>query len=276
MSLFLSTCTHHHHDHQSLNSGTLSRKTSVALSDYVNDPHRTVKANTTHFLALIVDNVIALNGGLKVLLTQSVLHRAGELKQVGVGYLSDLLCPSTSFISSPLPPSYPLPYLLHIPSFPSPLVCPSPLLSPQLPTSIEDSCSMSLRRSIEGDPAKVQTLLQSCVELMDAVVLGGGFKTSTVENRMRMEAGGIARQGLRLGELWCVCGVYVCGMCVRACVCVCMCVYGMCVCVLCVCACVCAYVCVWHVCVRMCVCGMCVCVHVCICLNPYPNTAHVH
>ena len=64
---------------------------------------------------------------------------------------------------------------------------------------------MSLCRSIEGDPAKVQTLLQSCVELMDAVVLGVGFKTSTVENQMRMEAGGIARQGLRLG-VWCVYG----------------------------------------------------------------------
>ena len=83
----------------------------------------------------------------------------------------------------------------------------------QISTSVEDSCSLSLRRSIEGDPAKVQTLLKSCMELMDTVILGGGFKTSTVESRMKMEAGGIARQGLRLGvyvHVWVWVGVVVC------------------------------------------------------------------
>ena len=62
----------------------MTRKASVTLAEYVNDPHRTVKANITNFLALIVDNMIALNGGLKHLLTQSILHRGGDLKQVGV------------------------------------------------------------------------------------------------------------------------------------------------------------------------------------------------
>ena len=41
------------------------------------------------------------------------------------------------------------------------------------------------------------------MELEDAVILGGGgggVKASLVEARMRMEAGGMARQGLRLGE----------------------------------------------------------------------------
>ena len=40
------------------------------------------------------------------------------------------------------------------------------------------------------------------MELEDAVILGGGggVKASSVEARMRMEAGGMARQGLRLGE----------------------------------------------------------------------------
>ena len=43
------------------------------------------------------------------------------------------------------------------------------------------------------------------MELEEAIVLGGGgggggVKASAVEAKMRMETGGMARQGLRLGE----------------------------------------------------------------------------
>ena len=54
-----------------------------------------------------------------------------------------------------------------------------------------------LRAAIGQDPSKAAGLVHLCLEVM---VLSGLLKLSVIETRMKMEAGGVERQALRLGE----------------------------------------------------------------------------
>ena len=57
-----------------------------------------------------------------------------------------------------------------------------------------------MRAAISKDPSKAANLLRLSLELAEVMVLGGFLKLSVVEARMKMEPGGVDRQGLRLGK----------------------------------------------------------------------------
>ena len=57
-----------------------------------------------------------------------------------------------------------------------------------------------LRAAIGQDPSKAAGLVHLCLELAEVMVLSGLLKLSVIETRMKMEAGGVERQALRLGE----------------------------------------------------------------------------
>lgn len=50
------------------------------------------------------------------------------------------------------------------------------------------------------DPGKAANLLRLCLELSEVMVYNGLLKLSVLETRMKMEPGGVERQGLRLGK----------------------------------------------------------------------------
>ena len=66
--------------------------------------------------------------------------------------------------------------------------------------SIRASHAPSLRYTLTSDPSRAESLLEANLSLAEVVVLGGLLKMSPVEARMKMEGGGVLRQGLRLGK----------------------------------------------------------------------------
>ena len=65
--------------------------------------------------------------------------------------------------------------------------------------SLKSTQSGSLRAAVAADPSLTGGLLTLCLQLVDRVVLGGLLKPDTIETRMKMEPGGTAKQGLRIG-----------------------------------------------------------------------------
>ena len=57
-----------------------------------------------------------------------------------------------------------------------------------------------MRDAISRDPGKAVNLLKLSLELSEVMVLNGLLKLSVLETRMKMEPGGVERQGLRLGK----------------------------------------------------------------------------
>lgn len=69
----------------------------------------------------------------------------------------------------------------------------------QLTESMSVSQAPSLKTAVFTDPARVQSFLGLSLDLAEVVVLSGLLKLSTIEARMKMEADGALKQGLRLG-----------------------------------------------------------------------------
>ena len=61
------------------------------------------------------------------------------------------------------------------------------------------SPAYALQAAAGVDLARAQSLLRLATDLAWPIILDSHFKHSTIETRMKMETGGIHRQGLRLG-----------------------------------------------------------------------------
>ena len=60
---------------------------------------------------------------------------------------------------------------------------------------------MTLKSSLMSNLTMIRPILMSTLSLSEVLVIGRALKLGTVEGRMKMDAGGMQRQALRLGIL---------------------------------------------------------------------------